>query len=131
MDDRLAATHLCHLAALAVHRAAAGALCVAHREGSHAGHHWCGRGQQKQYRDEAEETAHDYLNYRVLQNLRSGKFLRFGFEIPVVFAAQESCGQELFDLCRGELVRPGNAGGRIRARAGAIEFGVEGGLLPV
>ncbi len=47
----------------------------------------------------------------------------------MVFAAEEGGGEELLGFGGGELVGPGDAGGGIRAGAGAVGFGVAGGLF--
>ena len=59
----------------------------------------------------------------------SGEFGGFGFWVPVVGAAEEGNGQEGFGFGWGELVGPGDSGGRVGSGTGAIRFGVPGGAL--
>ena len=55
---RSAATRLCHLAAVAMHGAAASPLFVCHGRVRDTGEYRRSRYEQQQHRDEAEQTAH-------------------------------------------------------------------------
>jgi hypothetical protein len=60
---------------------------------------------------------------------RSGELGGGGDGVPVVGAGEEDAGIEPAGYGGGELVGPGDAGGWLRAGAGAVVFREEGGLF--
>ena len=59
----------------------------------------------------------------------SGKFGCFCFGLPIVGAAEKSCGEILFCFLWSELVGPGNSSGGIGSGAGTVGLGIISGLF--